>query len=72
MSAMHHAMKLAREAGVEDPETLSEQLLLLLEGAITLAQVKESPDIALRAKRAAQLLINNSSQTIKQAPGPAS
>ena len=50
---------LAQEAGLEHPGPLAEQLLLLLEGAITMAQINHSSLSAKQAKNAAKVLIEN-------------
>lgn len=50
---------LAKEAQLEKPDQLAEQLLLLLEGAITMAQINNSSLSASQAKSAAQVLIEN-------------
>ena len=47
------------EDGIIQPDQLAEQLLLLLEGAITMAQINGSPLSAEQAKRAAKVLIEN-------------
>ena len=46
-------------AGAHDPEELAFTLLLLAEGAIVTAQVSGSVDAAKRAKRAAEILIQD-------------
>ncbi|MEK9627745.1 MAG: TetR/AcrR family transcriptional regulator [Nitrospinota bacterium] len=51
---------LAEKAGLKNSSELSKQLMLLIEGAITLAQVKNSPLCAKNAKKAAHVLIQNS------------
>ncbi|GJL77624.1 MAG: TetR family transcriptional regulator [Nitrospinaceae bacterium] len=53
----------ARAAKVEKPDLLAEQLLLLLEGAITMAQINGSPVSAKQAKDAAKVLIENATIT---------
>jgi AcrR family transcriptional regulator len=50
---------LAKEAELEKPDQLAEQLLLLLEGAITMAQINNSSLSASQAKSAAKVLISN-------------
>ncbi len=50
---------LATQAGAESPEQLASHLLLLLEGAITLAQIHASPQTASQAKEAAKVLIQD-------------
>ena len=52
--------ELAEKAKLKGPGPLSEQLALLLEGAITMAQVSNSPSWAGKAKKAAEALIQNS------------
>jgi AcrR family transcriptional regulator len=51
--------ELAIEAEVKQPGELAEQLLLLLEGAITLAQINSASLSAKQAKNAANVLIEN-------------
>ncbi len=58
---------LAEKAGIEDASQLSEQIYLLIEGAITMAQVNNSPISALQAKKAAEVLIQNSSPSTHSA-----
>jgi len=53
---------LAREAGVNDAETLSRRLLLLVEGAIVTAQVGTDPAPAQQAHQAAEVLIASALQ----------
>lgn len=55
--------QLAAQARLEHPRQLAEQLLLLLEGAITMAQINNSPVSARQAKNAAKVLIKNSRST---------
>lgn len=43
--------------GVEDPETLSMQLLLLIDGAIAAAVVRGDPKVATAARKAAAVLL---------------
>lgn len=52
--------KLAEQARLQRPGVLAEQLVLLLEGAITLAQINHSPASARQARAAARILIKNS------------
>jgi AcrR family transcriptional regulator len=54
--------RLAENAGFENAELLSEQFMLLIEGAITMAQVNNSHISAVRAKKAARLLIKGFAQ----------
>lgn len=49
---------LAAKAGVEDPKELSEQLNLLIEGAIVEAHVRGNKDSASRAKKMGEVLVN--------------
>jgi AcrR family transcriptional regulator len=51
--------KLAQEAGVKHPEVLSDQLALLVEGAIVMALMDRSPKWAATAKEAARTLIKS-------------
>ena len=51
--------ELAEGAGASKPKELADQLLLLMEGAITMAQVNHSPFSAQQAKAAARVLIRN-------------
>ena len=48
---------LAAESGVDDPETLSKQIFLLLEGAIVTAQVTGNVEAAKEARAAAEVLV---------------
>ncbi|MCF8721786.1 TetR/AcrR family transcriptional regulator [Nitrospina gracilis] len=50
---------LAAEAQLQKPDQLAEQITLLVEGAITLAQVNATPHCADQAKAAAAILIRN-------------
>jgi AcrR family transcriptional regulator len=50
---------LAKEAELKNPDELAEQLLLLLEGAITMAQINNTSLSAKQAKSAAKVLIAN-------------
>ncbi|MEK9627750.1 MAG: TetR/AcrR family transcriptional regulator [Nitrospinota bacterium] len=51
---------LAKDAELNNAEQIAEQLVLLIEGAITMAQVNNSPLCAAQAKKAAKILIENS------------
>lgn len=55
-----YIQSLAEKANLKDAKELSEQLMLLIEGAVTMAQVNNSSLSAIRAKKAAKVLINNS------------
>ena len=52
--------QLATEAGTPHPKELAQQLLLLLEGAISLAKIHKTSVSAAQAKEAAKVLIANS------------
>ncbi len=56
---LRYIKSLAKEAELKNPDPLGEQLLLLLEGAITMAQINSSPVSAEQAKSAARILIEN-------------
>lgn len=56
---------LIEKAELENSDQLSQQLFLLIEGAITMAQVNSSSFSALQAKAAAEVLIINSSSLIR-------
>ena len=47
----------AREAGAKDPEELARELLLVKEGAIVLAHLHDSGEVARNARRTAETLI---------------
>jgi len=53
---------LAEKAKLQDADELAEQFMLLIEGAITMAQVNNSHLSAIRAKKAAKVLIKGSLQ----------
>lgn len=55
-----YIQSLAENAGLQDARELSEQLMLLIEGSITMAQVNNSSLSAVRAKKAAKVLIQSS------------
>jgi AcrR family transcriptional regulator len=55
-----YIQSLAEKAELQDADELSEQLMLLIEGAITMAQVNNSHLSAVRAKKAAKVLIKGS------------
>ena len=57
---------LAEKAQLKRPGPLAGQLALLLEGAIILAQVNNSPSWAIQAKKAASILIQNSLGAVNQ------
>ncbi len=54
-----YILKLARDAGVKQPEALAHSLALLLEGAIVTAQVAGDAKAADTAKQAAKVLLDN-------------
>ena len=49
--------RLARAAGLENPELLSQQLLLLIDGAVVVAQVTGRKDAVASAKKAAETIL---------------
>ena len=51
--------ELAKDAEVEHPDELAGQLMLLFEGAITMAQINNASLSATQAKNAAKVLIEN-------------
>lgn len=53
-----HIRELARQAGVNDPDTLARQLVLLKEGAVVTAHLRYTEDPADDAKRAAKVLLD--------------
>jgi len=65
LAVKHKAMiqsfmcELAAEADAKDPETLSAQLFLLLEGALAKAQVSGQAEAAIEARAAAEVLMQN-------------
>ena len=50
-------LSLARDAGVDDPRSTAQQLLLLREGAIVVAHVLDAPIAARQARRGAEMLL---------------
>ncbi|WP_130835391.1 TetR/AcrR family transcriptional regulator [[Erwinia] mediterraneensis] len=50
--------QLALDAGAQDPDLLARQLLLLIDGAITVAMIMGSPDAADDARETAKILLN--------------
>lgn len=52
----------AAEAGLEDPDALARQLLLLIEGASVITAIDGKPDAGADARRAAETLIRQSSR----------
>ena len=54
-----HLIELCREAGAADPEALARRLLLLKEGAIVTAHVQGADGVAMDAKKAAALFIDD-------------
>jgi AcrR family transcriptional regulator len=54
-----YIQSLAEKAQLQKADQLSQQLVLLIEGAITMAQVNDSSLCAVRAKEAAKILIEN-------------
>ena len=55
-----YIQSLAEKAELQDADELAEQFMLLIEGAITMAQVNNSHLSAVRAKKAAKVLIKGS------------
>lgn len=60
----NYITSLVEKAELDNAEQLSGQIVLLLEGAITMAQVNNSPLCATQAKQAAKILIENSKSRI--------
>jgi AcrR family transcriptional regulator len=56
-SVLEYLTALAADLDVAHPEVLAEQLLLLVDGAITTAAISGNPDTALRARTAAETLV---------------
>lgn len=52
--------KIAKKAGIKDPETLGQQLMIIFEGAALVEGLSPGTGAALRAKKAAVTLINSS------------
>lgn len=52
--------RIAKKAGVKDPETLGQQLMIIFEGAALVEGLSPGTGAALRAKKAAVTLINSS------------
>lgn len=52
--------RLAKTAGVKDPDTLGQQLMIIFEGAALVEGLSPGTGAALRAKKAAVTLINSS------------
>ena len=62
-STQRYIKNLAEKARLKDADQLSKQIILLVEGAITMAQVNDSPLSAHQAKQIAQMLIQSSQKT---------
>ena len=56
----NYTTRLAEKAELQDADELSEYFMLLIEGAITMPQVNNSHLSAIRAKKAAKVLIKGS------------
>ena len=56
----NYITRLAEKAELQDADELSEYFMLLIEGAITMTQVNNSHLSAIRAKKAAKVLIKGS------------
>ena len=54
---LRHIEKLARDAGASDPETLTHELALLIDGAIVAALITRNPGTADFAQRAAETIV---------------
>ncbi len=54
---LEYIIGLATQAKISKPKQLAEQLLLLLEGAITMSQINSSSKFARQAQNAAKILI---------------
>lgn len=50
---------LARQAGATDPESLADEITLLMEGCIVTAQVSQKPEAAETARKLARIAIDN-------------
>ncbi|PPT04979.1 Transcriptional regulator TetR family [Geitlerinema sp. FC II] len=53
---------LVKAAELSDPETLTQQLILLFEGAIVVAMMQHNIEVAVRAKQAASVLVTAKSK----------
>lgn len=62
-------LDLVRSAGLRDPEGMTQQLLLLVEGAIVTSQIRGDPSPARTAKQAAMVLIGASGGTARAVGG---
>ena len=56
---MTYIRGLASQAGARDPEALAVRLVLLIQGAIVMAYTMADPGAAMKAKKAAELLIRD-------------
>jgi hypothetical protein len=56
-----YALSLCEQLAIEQPATLAKQLLILMDGAITLARVMGDFSAAVSAKDVAQLLLERAS-----------
>ena len=57
---------LLQRAGVADPDGLSLQLMLLVDGAIAAALVRKDPTVARAAKAAARVLLKSAGTTVPE------
>ena len=57
---LDYLSQLAVQAGARQPKDLAQQLMILLEGALSLAKIHKSPLSAVQAKKAGKVLINDS------------
>lgn len=60
---------LAEKAKLQGADQLSQQIVLLIEGAVTMAQVNNSSCSAVQAKAVAKVLIKNSTSSCSQKAG---
>ena len=56
--------------GVDDPANLARQLLVLLEGATTIAAIEGTPDAGNHARHMAETLLSSATPTPPVTPGP--
>ncbi|WP_313436264.1 TetR family transcriptional regulator [Stenotrophomonas sp.] len=54
---LDYTLELTRQLGIDQPDALARQLLILMEGAITVSRVMGDYDAAYNAKDVAQLLL---------------
>ncbi len=56
----NYVNSLAKASGAKDHENLTDEICLLLEGAIVTAQVSQNPNAACTARKIAETRIKNS------------